>query len=451
MATETDRREMDADVIIVGAGMAGLAAARALAAAGRRVVVVEARGRVGGRVYTHRDDALPVPVELGAEFVHGTARALWEIIERARLTVCDVSERHWYLRDRRLVDSRAFWAELDEVMTALAEAGGRDEPFAEFVARHYGGGRSEAGEIALSYVRGFHAADPEIVGTRGLSRVNAAADEIEGDRSFRVLSGYDQIAERLRAEAEACGAVFRLDTVAREIRWCAGGVELIAACGGRECSLSAARAVVTLPLGVLQRAPGEAGAVRFVPPLAEKQAAIDRLRMGGVVRVVLRFRERFWEQLELSAPTGRRKLTDLGFVHSRVEAIPTWWTQLPVRAPLLVGWAGGPRAEALAGEGREAVLDAVLDSLARILGVARSRITDSLAEFYMHDWLADPFARGAYSYLPVGGLEAQVELARPVAGTLFFAGEATSVEGHVGTVHGALITGARAAREVLAQ
>jgi monoamine oxidase len=451
MQTEMAQTQMETDVLVVGAGAAGLAAARELAGAGLRVLVLEARARVGGRIYTRRVDELAVPVELGAEFVHGKARALWEIIERAHLLVCDTTERHWYLHDGHVADSREFWAELDKVMTALAQAGEPEQTFAAFLAEHYGAHQREAKEIALNYVRGFHAADPELVGTHGLNKVNAAADEVEGDSSFRILAGYDRIAATVRAEAEQHGAIFQLDTIVRALRWQPQAVELLTLSDGRERLFHAPCAVITLPLGVLQASNDAAGAVRFEPPLAEKQAALQHLRMGSAVRVGLRFRTRFWEQLDLPTHAGRRSLADLGFIHARAEAIPTWWTQAPLRTPMLVGWAGGPRAAELSGHGRDELIDAALNSLAHILNVARARIDDELIDVYTHDWQADPYARGAYCYLPVGGLAAQAELARPVAGTLFFAGEATSTAGHIGTVHGALMTGMRAAREILDQ
>jgi len=128
---------------------------------------------------------------------------------------------------------------------------------------------------------------------------------------------------------------------------------------------------------------------------------------------------------------------------------PTWWTQLPMRVPLLVGWSGGPAAERLADKSEDEILSAALGALCRMLGTTESFLRERLAASYVADWHADPFARGAYSYVPVGGLDAMKQLAQPVENTLFFAGEATHHEGQSGTVSAALATGYRAAREVI--
>jgi monoamine oxidase len=206
--------------------------------------------------------------------------------------------------------------------------------------------------------------------------------------------------------------------------------------------------LVTLPLGVLQARANETGAVKFLPALAEKAAAAQSLAMGRVVKIVLRFRERFWEELELSRGDERVSLSDLAFLHAPGEPFPTWWTQLPRRAPLLVGWAGGAQADAFTSQAGRSIRARALDTLARVLAFPRERIEGLLEESYTHDWGGDPFARGAYSYVPAGALGAQERLARAVDDTLYFAGEATNAEGHCGTVHGAIATGLRAAREI---
>ena len=439
----------DAQVLVVGAGAAGLAAARDLCAAGLSVTVLEARGRVGGRVHTLHDPASPVPVELGAEFIHGRPRELWEVVERAGLAVREASERHWYERGGELTTSGEFWEKLGKVFGRMKEEG-RDRAFSEFLSECCDD--ETAREAATLYVQGFHAARTERAGTRGLVRAEEAADRVGGDRSFRVTAGYSRVAEWLSEEVSARGGRVHLNTVAREVRWGRRRVEVDARHTGEggEVVYTAGRAVITLPLGVLQAPPGEEGAISFSPELPEKLGAARRLEMGHVVRLSLRFRGRFWEGLRLPA-RGRRdlSLSEMGFLHSFDEAVPTWWTQLPWRAPLLVGWAGGPRAEPFSGRGADFLTGRALESLAGALGVARSLVEGELEAVYTHDWQADPFARGAYAYAPVGGLEAQEALARPLEGTLFFAGEATNSDGHVGTVHGAIATGRRAAAQVV--
>ncbi|HKP73559.1 MAG TPA: NAD(P)/FAD-dependent oxidoreductase [Pyrinomonadaceae bacterium] len=446
-------RAQATDVLIVGAGAAGLAAARELGAANLSVRVLEARERIGGRIYTVRDEASPVAVELGAEFIHGRPRETWEIVRRAGLTVSDVLDKHLSVRRGALVETGDISEELNERMRAAVRAGERDRSFRDFLAEHFQGERwREAREEATAFVEGFHASRAERIGVHGLVKTNEASARIHEENSFRVPGGYDLVVNRLRDELDPERVEINLETVVKELRWRRGAVEAWAETAGGDAiePFRAARAVVTLPLGVLQASEGERGAVNFDPELTDKRDAVRRLEMGQAVRVVLRFREPFWQSIELMGEGARREsLREWGFIHTDNEWLPSWWTQLPVRAPVLVGWAGGATAEKLARHGAEFTVERAKDDLARLLGVARARIDEELEATYAHDWHADPFARGAYSYVPVGGLEAQQTLAEPVEETLFFAGEATNLEGHLGTVHGALSTGVRAAREVI--
>ena len=443
--------ENDADVLIIGAGIAGLAAAYEVSRAGINVIVLEARERIGGRIYTLHDESSPLPIELGAEFIHGRPPETLAITELAHLSTPQVLNRHWYLRNGILDRSDDFLSMLENVMEHMKHKKGGDQSFRQFLDE-YGqtDQSSEARIIATLYVEGFHAARTERISVTGLNEVNEAARHIDDEKQFRILNGYDLVAEWLHVQAVAHGASFRLNTNVEEVQRQPNHLTVITRSESGTQEYNASQAVVTLPLPVLQAGPKNLGAVRFVPALTEKESAANKLAMGQVVRIILRFRERFWEGLRLPIKGGAAdNLEDLAFIHAPNELIPTWWTQLPVRVPLLVGWVGGPGVERLSFDTGRSLLDKSVHALSNIFAIPRREIEELFEESYSHDWQRDPFSQGAYSYVPVGGLGAESELAKPVANTLFFAGEATNAEGHSGTVHGAIATGFRAAREII--
>ena len=459
--------------IIIGAGAAGLAAARDLSRAGHEVAVLEARDRIGGRVYTQRGPECPVPIELGAEFVHGKSPALWQIANAANLKLHEVSGRHWYFDNGHVTKSHDFWKKIESLMDQM-ESAQSDQSVRDFLEGLPDDEETaQAKAMVTRYVEGFQAADIDRIGIRGLIAFNEASDSIEGDDSFRFENGYDSLMRALRAEAESCGARFHLNTIVTEILW--SGEEVTVLCEPT-AEYSASTIVITVPLGILQRDSSEGGIV-FVPDLpVSKQVAISRLVMGNVLKINLRFRERFWEETKLWDEQAERvSFKDAGFFHYPDAPVPTWWTQLPIRAPLLVGWAGGPRADRLrnptvsegagteplavgysdrpahlpdGADGSDLILDQAIKSLALIFNISADDIRAQLQSSYIHDWHDDPFSLGAYSYLPVNGVEAQQVLSQSLADKLFFAGEATSA-GHIGTVHGAIQSGQRAAQEIL--
>lgn len=420
------------DVIVIGAGAAGLCAAGELARAGLQVELLEARDRPGGRIWTA--DSEGVAVEYGAEFVHGRPPEIIELERAAGLELVEVGDQRWCRRDGRL-DACDFMGEVEEILARM-ERGEHDQSFAEFIARCCPQ-ESEARRWALAYVEGFHAAKAERISVRSILEGEEASAHIAGEKQYRVRNGYQRLTGHLagRIARERCRV--RYGAAVRRVRWRRGEVEVEAA--GQ--SLVAPRAVVTLPLGVLQR-----GEVGFDPPLDAKRRALACLDMGAVVRVTLRFHERFWEPLRGS---NGRSLADAGFVFSEERWFPTWWSQMPARTAVLTGWSAGRRAEANSGLSRDEVVARAVDSLARIFGMERATVAGMVAEAWTHDWQSDPYARGGYSYVVAGGENAERELAAPLEDTLFFAGEATNFEGHNGTVNGAMATGYRAAREVL--
>ena len=459
---------MDASpIVIVGAGAAGLAAARELARAGREVVVLEARDRIGGRVFTHRPQNSPVPIELGAEFVHGRSPELWKIATAANLQLYEVSERHWYFEKGRVSKSGEFWHTIESLMSDM-KSSDRDRSLKEFLDALPDNEKTRrAKSMLVRYVEGFHAANIKHIGIHGLEKANEAADEIDGDKAFRLIDGYDSLMHAMRAEGESRGAQFRLTTTVKEIRWAGDQIEVSCEQDGAPIEFVASHVIVTLPINLLK---SETAAIRFTPHLpANKRRAIEALPMGNVVKINLLFRERFWESAKRwDEDADRVNFQNAGFFHCPGAPLPTWWTQLPIRAPMLVGWTGGPNAdriqtaggrrqEAGAGlqgavrrrqaAGKDHLLEQALDSLATIFNLRRAEIEGELEASYIHNWRDDPFTRGAYAYVPVNGLDDQQIFAQPLENKLFFAGEATSV-GHIGTVHGAIQSGQRAAQEI---
>jgi len=431
-------------VVVIGAGAAGLAAARALHEAGVDVEILEARPRIGGRVLTLTDSHTTRAIELGAEFIHGQAPALQQLLDDAHLASADVCGTRWKATPSGLRPLTGFWERLDRAMRLLDVKSTRDRSVEDVLGKKPGGRRlAPERTLARQYVEGFHAADPRLVSARALADGGSPGDDVRERRLARVVEGYDRVIAWL---AEPLASRITLSSIVTSVRWKRRHVAIGVA---RRKPMTARAAVITVPLGVLQAPPDSRGAIAFEPPLRAKAPALAQLAMGAVVRVVLRLNDRFWADERFARTHAAEGVERMSFLHTSDRDFPTWWTTYPFTAPLIVGWGGGPRARRLLEQPSSAVTDAAVDALARQCGFTRRRMTSMVEAAWMHDWVHDPFARGAYSYSMVGGLDAPAALARPLAGTLFFAGEATDTEGATGTVHGAIASGQRAARQLL--
>lgn len=436
------------DTIVIGAGAAGLAAARALSDGGREVVVLEARPRLGGRILTVHDPEWPLPLELGPEFLHGEAKATRDIADAAGLAVVELPDGHVWAEKGRLRPMGEVWTRFAALMERIP-AKGPDMSFARFLAQRRVPAPTR--EMARLFVEGYFAAHVDRVSAQSL--VTGAAEDDESQRQYRLAAGYFTVVEWLRAGLRPERCRVRLASVVESVAWRRGEVEVRyrSAAGTQARTLRARTAVVTLPLGVLKAAPSEAGAVRFEPRPDVLREANRKLEVSHACKVVLRFREAFWDAPDFFR---RRAAPALGapnridFLHDRKGDFPTWWTANPWRVPILTAWAGGPRADALSELNQAGLVDRALASLARALGVPRPRLEDLLESWRAHDWRRDPYSRGAYSYVGVGGLPVQRALGRPCRGTLFFAGETTEPD-EMGTVAGAIASGQRAARQIL--
>ena len=421
-------------VVVVGAGVAGLAAARALRDAGHAVIVLEARERIGGRVWTDERDGYVA--DLGASWIHGVKgnpltklaadfgaatrpfdyeamqryRGGRELSDAADARIDAWSERIADVlddRDERAVDA-SLRRGLQKMLDALATTPTAKEELAYLLntvyEHEYG---ADIGELSYHWF-------------------DAMGEYPGGDVLFP--NGYGAIVRGL-----AQGIDVRLGHAVTRIEVEASNVRVTARTNGAAADFDVHAVVVTLPLGVLK-----AGGVEFVPALpATKRAAIERLGMGVLDKIWMRFDEVFW-------PMDQN-------MFGRISAQAGLWAEWvnlakfhPQRAPILLGFNAGAAARKVEALSDEDARESALDALRDMFG---DDVSDPV-EVRRTRWAADAYARGSYSYLAVGAnLDDCDALAAPVGGRLFFAGEATSRK-HAATVHGAYLSGLRAAAQV---
>jgi len=418
------------DTAVIGGGIAGLSCARALAQAGQRVVLVEAQQRLGGRILTEHSDG--VPIELGAEFIHGKPTPLLQLLREAGLETYERTGEFIHAEDGVVDESGGenSGGEDDDdfgTLDQLPASADNDSSFAEAVKNMQL--PEEQIHWLTRYVEGFNAADATLISAAALKKQQLAEEAIDGDTSSKPSLGYSALIDFLTAECARLGVEIQLGHPVREILWRTG--ETVVICD--ESEFHARRAVITLPLGVLL-----GGTVQFQPEPEETFRALRRLEMGSAIRISLLFKSRFWEST----------MPDMSFLIDGSADLTAWWTVNPNTTPLLTGWAGGPRA--LKFHTPEQLLESALRTLAKFFRRSELELRDQLVRWHTHDWQADPWSRGAYSYVRAGGLQTLPQLARPVDDALFFAGEHTDQDGHWGTVHAALTSGLRAAAQILA-
>ncbi len=400
------------DVIVIGAGIAGLAAGHTLQSAGCRVLVLEARQRIGGRIWT---DTRYGPVEFGAEFIHGHRAASWELVRHAGLpTSC-------WGRDRRFAIGGRMLAPDDPISTAVLQLyqqiccyRGPEVSVAELIERSTA--LPAVKQLVGRWLANLEGAD--------LSRLSATALARErrlstiGEDNFHIDCGYQRLLEPL-----STNLTIELGTVVTLIRWNADQVEVMSA---DRRQWRARYLVVTVPVSLLQ-----AGLPAFEPPLpTDKQTALAAIPMGHVTKLVLWFEQRFWSDFTVLSTDG---------------VIATWWPVSSARTPTLMGYAGGQQAIRVAELGESEAIAVALRELQTLFAV---EVKPYFLGGRLIDWSRDPWSRGAYTYSSAGTPAARVTLAMPL-GPIHFAGEATVTGAEIATVHGAFESGRRAARAIL--
>ncbi|MBI2379817.1 MAG: FAD-dependent oxidoreductase [Gammaproteobacteria bacterium] len=423
-------------ILVIGAGMAGLAAARKLRDAGKEVVVLEARERIGGRIFTSPrwNDA---KVDLGATWIHGdgadnpVARLARQIRARLATTSFDSSETFdtngMKLGADALAQLEALQASLEAALTSAQDASA--DISVQDAARNGLGyaSRSRAERDRLDFLVNTTIEHEYAGEATRLSTLWYNSDETyDGDESL-FLDGYQVLTNHL-----AQGLDIRLGQVVNAISYAADGETVVTTNQGR---FTAQRVIVTLPLGVLQ-----SGSVSFSPPLPSgKQTAINGLGMGVLNKCYLRFPYAFWD-------------VDADWLNYIPDGAKygQWaeWVSFvrPTGQPILLGFNAAAFGREVEGWSDTDIVNSAMATLRTMYGDAIPYPND----WVITRWDSDPYARGAYSCNVLGSTpDMRTDLARSVGGCLFFAGEATE-RLHFQTVHGAYESGLRAADEILA-
>ena len=422
------------EIIIIGAGAAGLMCARELAQAGKSIIILEARNRPGGRIHTITDPGFPLPIELGAEFIHGDLELTQKLLREAKLDSYETKGDLWRSEKGKFIEQEDFIEDIDEVIKQLKKLP-TDVGVAEFLDATFHGEKYVMLRKTLkSYVEGYNAANSTYASSFALLQQLLGEDQ----KQYRLKHGYTELIDYLVYGSLANGAIINYDTPVKAINWSKGKVKVIDQTGG---AFVGSRAVITVPLGVLQNQSG----IKFSPNITETLTAINSLGFGSVIKVLLNFDEPVWKE---AIKARSLKNSDPGFIFSDA-IIPTWWTQIPEKNGMITGWLAGPKADRLQHESTEEIFRLALESLAVIFKIPRSTLQSKLLGSHVHNWSTDEFSKGAYSYETIHSKKAKNIISTPIADTLYFAGEAYYEGSESGTVEAALITGDKVSKKIL--
>lgn len=426
------------EILIVGAGATGLMAAYTLSKAGKKVAILEARNRFGGRIHTLDGSSFFKHAELGAEFIHGNLPVTLQLLKEAGIDYYSASGEMWHYDKGVFSNDPQQMEDWDMLMKKL-NALKTDITIGDFLQQEFSEGKYDDLRISVTrFVAGFDTADIHKASAFALRQEWQADDE---DAQYRIDGGYCKMMDYLVNESKASGAQLFLNTVVKDIYWEGKQVKIVTADG---VNYKAEKVIIALPLGVLQAE----NTITFYPPIHEHTGAIQQMGFGAIIKILLEFRDIFWEDEETTKVAGH-SLKEMGFLLSN-EEIPTWWTQYPKHSTVLTGWLGGPNAEAKKDTPNEELLQQAIQSLANVFKRDVEDLKTNLVTWNVINWTADPFTLGSYAYDTIEAPDARRTLSNPVNDTIYFAGEYLYDGPAMGTVEAALSSGLDAAKKILA-
>lgn len=408
---------MKYDVIIIGAGAAGLTAMKDLAEAGYKVCMLEAAETVGGRIATIEEEGFTGPVETGAEFIHGKLPLTFKLLKDAGISyevvegdMIGVKNGEWQ-KEEHYDHWDKFMNELNSLKTDITILQFLDTHFSEPQYMHLR-------QAIQRFAEGFDLADISKASILPLKSEWQNMDK----KQFRVKGGYIQLLNYLLKCSQQKNAVIYFNACVNKIEYDTDNVTVTTA---NKEKFEANKLIITVSLGVLQ-----SGSIQFKPELTAHAVAIQGIGFGTVIKFLLEFRTDFWKDFN----------DEIGFLLTD-EEIPTWWTQLPQESNLLTGWLGGPKAAEKIFKTEEELLQTALQSLSNIFRMPPAMLREELGHHNIICWQNKQYIKGGYSYSTLASGQARKVLSTPVNDTVFFAGEAITQGDTTGTVESALQSG----------
>lgn len=412
---------MTEHVLVIGAGASGLMAASILSERSFKVTVLEARDRIGGRICTLHN-GFSIPVETGAEFIHGEQPLTMSLVEESKTVLSRLTGNHFRLSKGELQHGDFFNEQWNYMLQELQKLKS-DMSMASFLEEHFKqDDYNDLRESVKGFVEGFDAADLESVSAMALKEEWSHTDD---EHQYHIRNGYSALIHHLEKKVQSTGGIIILSSPVNEIQWSDGKVSVSIPDGH---VYEADKVIVTIPLGVLQK-----DVIRFSPSLPKHEKSFKNIGFGGVIKFLFEFNHPFWET------QIKRPLKDIAFLFSDA-VIPTWWSQLPDKTPILTGWLGGPSTRSSV-HTPEVLYEKAITSLSYIFNCPVNEIEKEIKQWHIADWLQDRYASGAYAYATVDTHEARKILLTPVNNTIYFAGEAVYDGAAMGTVEAALVSG----------
>lgn len=408
------------DILIVGAGAAGLMAAKQLSAAGLSVTILEAAPVAGGRMATLVNSSFSMPVETGAEFIHGNVQQTMQLLKEAGINYTKVAGEMLRIQNDDLHNEEKskdedHWAELMQCMYEQQE----DITVKDFLDQYFAEEKyASLRRSVQGFAEGYDLAD---ISKAALFALRAEWSQGQEEDQYRIEGGYIRLVGYLLETCLRHNAVIHYNTCVKAIRWDEGRVEALTADGK---IFKSSKILITVSTGVLK-----SGKIDFFPAIPTYIQAAANIGFGSVIKILLEFKLAFW----------KARTANAGFILSD-EIIPTWWTQLPAQNNLLTGWLGGPKAVTYANKTSEEIIHLSIVSLSAIFNIPYEKLRDDLLAYAVYNWHYNENMLGGYSYNTITSAEAKQILNKPVVNTVFFAGEALYTGDEPGTVEAALQT-----------